>query len=287
MKLLFDGMHGLGDNIYQRAFMHHFPGAYVKTPWPEIYQGLNVHCVRTGTTLRTQQKNEQGTDYKFSSIPYAVIRRRIFYGSKELAAGGIIDVFRKQFCIPGPLNFDLPSYNDPHESIPVGRKIAVIRPATVRTEWASASRNPDPAYLVLAAKLLRSAGFFVVSVADIEEGKEDIVGDEPPADLKLHRGELSITQLCDVYERAACVVSPVGFSIPLAIGYGTPLFVVAGGRGGHNAPDIVTDQQMDLSKTVWAIPDKYCMCTQADHDCDKRISNFDNKFNRWLREKVL
>ncbi len=50
----FEGMLGLGDSIYQRPFLRHFPGAYVRTCWPELYRGLNVKCVRSGTHLRTQ-----------------------------------------------------------------------------------------------------------------------------------------------------------------------------------------------------------------------------------------
>lgn len=285
--LFFEGMFGLGDNIYQRPFLRYFPGAYIRTPWPELYQGLNVRCVRSGTGLRTQGKNEQRTDYRFHTPPPLALRRRIAYGPQELASGGIIQAFRKQFIVGQPLRFDLPSFNDHHPLIPSDRRIAVIRPGTIRTEWASASRNPEPAYLCTAAKVLRQQGFFVVSVADIEVGQEWIVGPSPEADLKLHSGELSVTQLCTLYEHAAAVVSPVGFSIPMAIAYKTPLFVVAGGRGGHNAPRIVTDPEMDLSQTRWAIPDNYCQCTRADHRCDKRISNFESKFTGWLNEIVL
>ncbi len=186
----------------------------------------------------------------------------------------------------GPLQFDLPQFNDLHPSIPTDRSVAVIRPSTVRTEWASASRNPNPEYLVRAAQRLRQH-FFVVSVADTVPGMEWIIGDEPAADLKLHHGELTLTQLCSLYVRAACVVTPVGFSVPMAIAYQTPLFVVAGGRGGHNAPEIVTDPAMDLSHTRWAMPDNYCRCMRADHDCDRRISNFDDKLHEWLHGIVL
>ncbi len=285
--LYFEGMYGLGDNIYQRPFLHHFPGAYLCTPWPELYQGLNVHCVRSETTLRTQQKNERRSDYRYHSVPVRALRKRIFYGPIELACGGIVQTFRDQFGVTEPLVFDLPSFNHMSPLIPQGERIAIIRPATIRTEWASASRNPDPAYLCSAARLLRQAGFFVISVADTEPGKEWIVGPEPEADLRLHQGELNITELCSLYEQAAAVVAPVGFSIPMAIAYQTPLFIVAGGRGGHNAPNVVTDPEMNLSKVRWAIPDNYCLCTDADHHCDKRIGNFKQQFNGWLHDIVL
>ncbi|MBI0275673.1 hypothetical protein I6H07_07460 [Hafnia alvei] len=279
-------MHGLGDNIYQRAFMRFYPGNYIRTPWPELYQGLNVRCVRSCTELRTQQKHELSSFDQYHHLKGGVMRRRIAYGAHDLKQGGVIETMRRQFGVNAALTFDLPSFNDPHPLIPPDR-VAVIRPATVRTEWASASRNPDPGYLYAAADWLRKHGFFVVSVADLEPDKEWIVGDTPPADLRLHAGELTLTQLCTLYERADCVVSPVGFSVPMAIAYNTPLLVVAGGRGGHNAPEVVTAPEMNLTKTRWAIPDNYCRCTQADHGCNKTISDFEEKFNWWLNEIVL
>ncbi|WP_158784754.1 hypothetical protein [Pantoea sp. BAV 3049] len=287
-KYFFKGMYGLGDSIYQRPFLSYFPGAYVRTCWPELYQDLDINCVRSKTRLRTQAKNELRTSYTFHSPPSSkdLIVKSIGYSAKDLTMGGIIQTFRNQFGVSGNLLFDLPHFNDDHPWIPTDKKIAVIRPATIRTEWASNSRNPDPEYLAIAARTLRQH-FYVVSVADTLHGVEWIVGSEPEADLKLHRGELSLTQLCSLYDRASCIVSPVGFSLPMAIAYKKPLFIIAGGRGGHNAPNIVTDATMNLSKLSWAIPDKYCMCTNANHNCSKYISSFDNKLNEWLYEIVL
>lgn len=285
--LFFEGMYGLGDNIYQRAFLRHYPGAYLRTPWPELYSDLEIHCVRSETVLRTQQKNENRTDCTFFRPPENSCLKRIFYGPMELAKGSIINAFRQQFNVSGTLVFDLPHFDNMHPSIPAGRRIAVIRPVTERSEWKSGSRNPDPYYLVLAAQILREQGFFVVSVADIEPGIEWIVGPEPSVDLALHHGEISITTLCALYRRAACVVSSVGFSVPMAIASHTPLIVVGGGRGGHNAPEIITDPAMSLEKTRWLLPDHYCRCTSASHQCDKVISHFEEKFYGALNEIVL
>lgn len=51
------GMMGLGDNIYARAFIRQYPGAYLETPWPQLYSDIDVKCVRPTTQLRTQSKN--------------------------------------------------------------------------------------------------------------------------------------------------------------------------------------------------------------------------------------
>ncbi|MDU3232876.1 MAG: hypothetical protein E7B00_16670, partial [Citrobacter koseri] len=269
----------MGDNIYQRAFVRQLPaGSFIKTPWPELYEDLPVRPVRSNTTLRTQRKNEHRTQSVFHPLPDMRQTKRIFYGPDHLRRGSIFDAMRQQFGTE-PAALDLPSFGPAeftHE-----KPIAVIRPATVRSEWRSDSRNPDPDYLLKASRILRKH-FCVISVADLQDGEEWAVGELPEADLRLHGGELGFKSLMRLVEHAAVVVTPVGWALPAAIAYKTPVYVVAGGRGGHNAPEIVTDPAMDLSRVGWAIPDNYCRCEAWDHHCDKRISNFSDKFEAWL-----
>ncbi|EJD8828872.1 hypothetical protein M2756_004910, partial [Salmonella enterica] len=97
--IYFEGMYGMGDTIYQRPFLRYFPGSYICTPWPELYVGLDVRCVRSNTSLRTQLKNEQRSGYPFYLPPPNVTRRRIVYGPNELAHGSIIQAFRRQFGV--------------------------------------------------------------------------------------------------------------------------------------------------------------------------------------------
>lgn len=285
MKPIFiDGMQGLGDSIYQRAFVKQLPpGSFIKTAWPEIYQDLPVFTVRSETTLRTQRKNEDSSRADWQPLPDSYDTRRIFYGPAELERGSIIDAMRECFHTE-PGQFDLPSFHAGQSYS--DKPVAVIRPATVRSEWRSDSRNPDPDYLVQASRILRR-NFFVISVADLEEGKEWLVGEKPEADLYLHSGELNLCSLLSLVESAAVIVTPVGWALPAAICYQTPVFVVAGGRGAHNAPDVVTDHTMNLKNVGWAVPDNYCRCHQWDHQCDKRITGFSNKFEAWLNERVL
>ncbi|MDO3421224.1 hypothetical protein QWI30_20685 [Citrobacter freundii] len=41
-----DGMLGMGDTIYQRAFVKQLPaGTFIKTAWPELYEDLPVNAV--------------------------------------------------------------------------------------------------------------------------------------------------------------------------------------------------------------------------------------------------
>lgn len=283
-KVCIRGMYGLGDSIYQRAFVRQFPGAFLRTPWPELYSDLDVKFIRSNTALRTQRKNEEQTNVEFvpePSRPSEILT--IFYGPEELSKGSIIDAMTWQFGKMASV-FDLPSFGE--SPVQVDKPVAVIRPATVRKEWANPARNPDPKYLAEAARELRKH-FYVVSLADLEEGEEWLVGELPEADLYLHRGELSLTEMLALVEHAAVVVSGVGWALPAAICYKTPVFIVQGGCGAHNAPHIVTDPEMDLSRVGWAQPDDYCMCGSMQHDCSKHISGFLDNFKGWLHDIVL
>lgn len=278
------GMCGLGDNIYQRGFVRHYPGAYIETPWPEIYRGLDVKFLRTGTRLRTQHRNEIQTECEFArTAPPGAREIKIGYGAGQLKQGSITDAMRRQFAIITP-RFDLPDFGPCPVS--ASKPIAVIRPVTARREWLNTARNPKPVYLTQAAERLRR-DFYVVSVADLESEQEWPVGELPSADLRLHRGELNICQLMALIRHAAVVVSGVGWAVPAALCYGTPLYVIQGGCGAHNAQHIITDPRMDLSRTGWAKPDNYCTCGLMNHTCDKHITGFKENFDRWLNETVL
>lgn len=280
-----NGMYGLGDSIFQRPFLKYYPGAYVRTPWPELYKDLDVKPVRSATRLRTQEKNEQSSLMTYYDAPDCDPMTISYTPHSLIKHGSIINTFRTMFNVRGALTFDLPDFGP--SPVRSRKPVAVIRPVTLRKEWDSTSRGCDPQYICDAALYLRNAGYHVVSIADLEDDREWLVGDVPYADEYYHRGELNVTQLMALIKHAAVVVTPVGWTVPASIAYGTPCFIVAGGRGGHNAPHIITDPQMNLSRVGWAIPDRYCMCSEPKHECDKVITDFTGKLERWLNVNVV
>ena len=60
------GMQGLGDNVYQRAFIKSLVKSkevLLETPWPEIYEDLpNIKFIKPQTKLRTQKKSLEKVD---------------------------------------------------------------------------------------------------------------------------------------------------------------------------------------------------------------------------------
>jgi hypothetical protein len=268
------GMRGLGDNIYQRAFVKALAprGVYIRTPWPELYEDIpGVRFLRDATTLRTQARNlERQPAARWSDAPTVHRRIAVGYGAGHLRRGSIVDAMRAAFKCE-PAGFDLPAFAPSIES---SRPIAVVRPVTARREWLNVARNPLPEYVARVAADLIDRGYFVVSVADVADGAEWFVGDPPPASLELHRGELPVRELLGLIRSAAVVVGGVGWIVPACIAAGVPLFCILGGHGGHNAPDRITDPaRMRLDRVGFARPDHFCACESMRHECDKRNSN--------------
>lgn len=267
---LINGMNGLGDSIYARAFVKNLQGTiYLRTPWPQLYRDLpNVMPVNPCTDLRTQAKNAS-KPHQWHEMPSGTVRR-IRYGAKPIFNGLEIAYGVR------PAEMDLPDFGPS----PVSGKYVVVRPATVRSEWRADSRNPLPEYIAEAAALARSRGYQVVSVADLCK-EEWLVGEPPDADHTFHAGELGLEELLALVQHASAVIGGIGWIVPACIAAKVPAWIICGGNGGYNAPERITDKRMDTSRIGWAMPDNYCRCVEPIHNCDKRISSHAEKFAGW------
>lgn len=262
-------MMGLGDNIYARAFIRKYPGAYLETPWPQLYGDLDVKCVRPATQLRTQSKNTS-RDYAWHDAPISS-ELRIAYGRDPIITG-----LRKAFrCEPG--SFDLPDFGPS----PVAGRYVLVRPVTVRAEWRADTRSPLPEYVASAAAEMCRRGYKVVSVADLEHGKEWALDPLPEADIRFHAGELQVEQLLALLQHADAVIGGIGWIVPASIAAKVSAWIICGGQGGFNAPEHITNPCMDLSRIFFAVPDRFCRCTLKQHACDKRIIDHDARFAAW------
>ena len=265
------GMKGLGDNIYQRAFLQDLKHpVWLETPWPELYRDLPmVKVVRPDTKLRTQSKNISRHAH-WERPPRGRVAQ-IAYG-KDGIIRGMAARFGRQ-----PAAYNLPDFGPP----PVEGRSVVVRPVTVRSEWRADARNPLPEYVARAAAEMQRRGYKVVSVADLEDGKEWALDPLPVADVQYHAGELQVEQLLALVQGAAAVIGGIGWIVPAAIAAKVPAWIVCGGQGGYNAPELITAPTMDLTRIAFAVPDNFCRCTQREHTCDKRISDYDQRFAEW------
>ena len=268
--MIIHAMRGLGDSIYSRAFIKQLPGElYIDTPWPELLADLpNVHFIRPQTTLRTQAKNiARHADWVMP--PGRQPTRQIRYGTE-----GIIQGMTASFGVM-PGEFDLP----PLPKMDLYCKYVVVRPATVRSEWRADTRNPLPMYIAEAVMHASARGYKIISVADLQEGQEWLVGPEPYADVRYHKGELPIEQLLSLVANASAVIGGIGWLVPAALAARVPAWIICGGQGGYNAPGLITSKGQ--SNITFAVPDNFCRCKLKQHNCDKRISDYDSKLTEW------
>lgn len=271
-----NSMRGLGDNIYQRAFVKALNGiVYIDTPWPELYRDLsNIHFVRPDTKLRTQSKNI-AKQAAWQTRPRQGQALTIRYGTEGIIRG-MSAAFRVR-----PQAFDLPDFGPS----PIAGKYVVVRPVTVRAEWRADTRNPLPEYIAHAAQAARDRGYTVVSVADLEDGKEWLVDKvlNSFADIEYHRGELDVSQLMALIQGASAVIGGIGWIVPACLAAKVPAWVVCGGQGGYNSPELICPPGSTVS---FSVPDTFCRCTLKEHNCDKRITNHAANFTRWANQHL-
>lgn len=271
---LVNSMAGLGDNIYQLAFVDQLERPiYINTPWPQLYSEISdIHFVRPDTKLRTQKKNVdrlQNWDQPPRGLPVLHI---------SYAGEGIPQGMSRRFGKPFGA-FKVPSF--PWR--PTEKPYVLIRPATVRSEWRADARNPDPAYLFSACEAAKQRGYLTVLVADLEEGKEWAVGGLPKADINYLHGELSVAELLGATEGATALIGGIGWLVPAALAMQKKAWVVCGGQGGFNAPELIAPPNDVIT---FAVPNNLCRCRLRDHSCDKRISNYDSKLATWADQHL-
>jgi len=282
--ILIEGMHGLGDNVQQRAVVRHLLGEghrlWLRTPWPCLYHDLvgdRLALLEHGKTLRTQRKNarRERDRYSRSAVPYGARKIRIWYdydGIRRTGSflGGMFGLTLKRPADDADIRLPVPdAWREKADALvpPSGKPILVLRPLVTRTEWSGCdARNPDAeAYAALYASIREA--FHVVSIADLAPGIEWLVGPRLPADQVFHAGEADIETVAALMARAALVFTAPGFAIHLAQAVGTP---VIGIFGGHESARFYQDGER-FAPTLGIDPVHPCECFSKKHRCDKTI----------------
>ncbi len=294
-SLFIDSMHGIGDHIYQRPFIQElslsgkYDQVYIASSVPQLYKDFSdrIKFISPRVEWRTQAKNLKNvTGIKFETVIPDFDDTKKFktidphYGPEMLVRYSIVNYLEKTFEQKFTAPMSLPAKL---KSCKINRKkIAVVRPATVRAEWPVTTRNPDPSYIRWCSTILRNAGYYVISIADLEDGKEWALEPFPEADLRIHSGELGIEGTLDLIRKADIVVGGSGWIVPACIAAKTPLFLIFGGRGSFDSPWTLFDIRMDMSNIGWSIPDNFCRCAKNSHPCKKHISNLDSDFYKFM-----
>ena len=267
-------MHGLGDNLHQRAVVREFAKTrevWLETPWPQVYHDLPVRCLPLDSRLRTQRRNIERVQRLYAHEDQRPYKRvRLWYTHDGIRqAGGFLAAMCAESGVPNG-DFSLPIPQAWHDMARawidewrVDRPLMLYRPLVERREWIGcAARNPDAAAYVALAKSIRER-FFVVSVADLEPNKEWAVSDPLGADVECHAGELRFEVLAALAARAALVWCSPGFALVLAQAVRAPMVAVFGGHEASRFYDHGFAENLFIGRG--------CDCFRKDHDCDKHI----------------
>lgn len=248
-KLLIEGMHGLGDNLHQRAIIRqlipNYKMIWLETSWVSVYHDLigeNFQVILRKTSLRTQKKNAAREAELFSKVPLdrGANRMKFWYTPQQIRAkksvlGAMMhniphtNIFNADFRFPIKPEWDQAALNLIESWNTGGKPIMIYRPLVDRHEWTGCkARNPDQAAYNQLLEIIRNR-YFVVSIADLQPNLEWLTGVPVAADKTFHRGELPFDVLAALFARAALVFASPGFAVVLAQSVGAPIVCVFGG----------------------------------------------------------
>lgn len=249
--LYLQGMHGMGDNIHQRAIIRQLldtRDVWLETSWPCVYHDFmpsgRLHLRRRRVILRTQTKNAEREQAKFGGppVPPGTKTIRLSYtGTQVLRTPGntILETMFRNMNLPdldyGSADFRLPIpdawYAEADkllERLQPTKPVLIYRPLVVRGEWRGAERrNANPFAYTEIFSAIRDR-FFVISLADLVPGREWMIGPILKADAAFHNGELPFETMAALFSRAKMVYTSSGFATLLAQAVSTPNVSVIG-----------------------------------------------------------
>ncbi|QKC83266.1 methyltransferase domain-containing protein [Mesorhizobium sp. NZP2077] len=273
-------MYGIGDNLHQRAVLRELMKTHdveLQTYYTSMFHDLEAEGLKV--TLVAGKLDPRINDRGNTTAARKPVRshdRKIGYDHAATKRHGtLLAAMFGSVGLPVPErpDFSLPVKPEWREAARAligdtsGKPIMVYRPIVINATWSAPARSPDPAAYAALYGAIKDR-FFTVSVCNLTQKGEEIVGEEQPADLKLHHGEADFETLAGLFAEAALVFGNAGFTPILAQAVGTPNIVVYGGNESYRFTNIVGAH---LAPTLPIEPVKPCECFDRHHKCDKTI----------------
>jgi hypothetical protein len=251
--LILHGMHGIGDNLHERAIVRELMREYevwLLTSWPQMYWDLvpALHLLPLSSPIPWMAKNEQRCAEMFSTIapPADAPVIRCAYPFPDARATSVLAAMAKT-CGVAVGDFRLPiapAWECKADALLArwrpDRPLLITRPLLTVTDKrrprsgeAKIARNPDRgAYAELFTGIRER--YFVMSIADALPGHERVLV-QLGADVGFHHGELDFETVAALTARAALVYCSPCFLTVLAQAVGTPQICVFGGFEAANS----------------------------------------------------
>ncbi len=279
-------MFGVGDTLYQRHFIKRM--AEIKgeialaTGWPQFFRDMpNVHYwFRDFWLLRTQDRNIQELLDKKLIVSRehkkATVDLNIQYDNRHLQEGetmpssfakGIenqVGIKIEDYTLDLPLR---PEWVANAKRLIGGRRVAVIRPPTLRKEWRADARNPKIGVITKIVKELPK-DVFKITIGYNEKNEEWNI--EPiKADKSFENGELDLGTLAALINQAAITIGPVGFLVPMSVAVRGKALII---WGGHVKAAHLLDPRMDLKNFRYIEPNPGHNCFENQcESCNKEV----------------
>lgn len=280
----------MGDCLHQRAVMRQLMQKHdvtLETSWASMYYDLvaeGLKLVRRSVALRTQTKNaNREADLFLPGRPFNASGLRVRYGGADVmqtesktvleamchATGTDYVTADYRLDVPDAWTQALFKTLGTLPPLASARPWLVYRPLVSRPEWrGSIVRNADPASYAKLFQILRDT-FFVVSVADLEVGREWIVGPQLKADLVLHAGELTFETLAALFCQSDLVYTSSGFAAILGPAVGTATVSIVGGYEGTGCHD--SGARFAPYMAIGPRVECGCWTSQCRQACDKAV----------------
>lgn len=267
-RVRLEGMHGLGDAFHERSavqgLLERGCDVEVGTSWPSVFHDMPVRCVRSNSTIPYCAQNEANEADRFVERSFGVQVLPVTYLGHEIAGGNTFtgSIAKRIGVEPVFKRFVVPEEWGEKVRLDIERPVMIVRPLVQRTIWAaSPKRNPLPEVYEAVFNAIREH-FFVISVADLRFGIENVVA-KTPADVELHEGQLSFRQLAWLMSKSALTMSSPGMGVVMGQHIGVPTIGVFGGHESAAAYG-------DIPGPFLAVqPENPCNCFNTMHNCDK------------------
>jgi len=248
--LLLHGMHGLGDNLHERALVRELMKSnevWLTTSWPQVFWDMpRLHLVPKKSRICWMAKNEVRAAALYGATQPPRGARTIENGYLSMMprgvkdCGSVLGVMAHVCGVPvGDFRMPIkPEWKAKADALLAKLKptkpLLIYRPPVAISDQnngsarAKVARNPD-----LAASHALIAGirdrYFVISLADLMDGIEWLIGPQIKADAEFHRGELDFETIAALTAAANLVFCSPGFALVLAQAVSTPVIAIFGG----------------------------------------------------------
>jgi ADP-heptose:LPS heptosyltransferase len=249
-------MHGLGDNLHERAIVRELMReheVWLKTSWPQIFWDMpQLHLLPLKSPLAWMAKNEIRTAALYGRDPAPIGSRIVSNGYlSRMRPGNRVSVLQTMADVCGvPLgagDFRLPiapewtakadallARLNPSKPLMIYRPLIALRGLNRESARAKLARNPDfAAYHALVSRIRHRS--FVVSLADLNDGVEELVGPQIEPDVAYHNGELDLETMAALTAKAELVFASPCFLTVLAQAVSAPLVCIFGGFEGKES----------------------------------------------------